>query len=281
MSEEIWKEVPKYPNYKISNYGRVEGPGGIKSFEKSPRGKHIFFNDLGKKAFLIKRVMYELFVGPINIKETFWFKDGNSKNIRLDNLEKVTKSEWQKRRHALGIGGGKINRNKPDTNKVFRSDGVVFENVTLAGKSVGKTSGEMFRIIRAGENYKNTFWRFTPYIKEEEILSRNKAHEWFDRGKTIEETSYLMGLEVKTIKNYHASYGKNYSEEFGNYLKNHREKVLGVTQKQLASMLGLSVVVIDNVENNKTTLEFERVMKICQKLQITVMLGQNYHLIKF
>ena len=100
MSEEIWKLVADYPNYSVSNYGRVRNnkTGYILKPLKVGFGYVVveLWNKNGPKSKKIHRLVAEAFLPNPDKKPQVNHIDGNKKNNRLDNLEWVTASENMK-----------------------------------------------------------------------------------------------------------------------------------------------------------------------------------------
>lgn len=99
LDGEQWALLFEDENYKISNYGRVlnlktniilkgKESGGYRRYELSLK--------TGKKNFLGHRLVYKAFNSDFDIFDSTQIinhKDGDKKNNKLDNLEKITKSE--------------------------------------------------------------------------------------------------------------------------------------------------------------------------------------------
>ena len=100
MSEEIWKLVADYPNYSVSNYGRVRNnkTGYILKPLEVGFGYVVveLWNKNGPKSKKIHRLVAEAFLPNPDKKPQVNHIDGNKKNNRLDNLEWVTASENMK-----------------------------------------------------------------------------------------------------------------------------------------------------------------------------------------
>jgi len=86
---EIWKEIDKHPEYKISNLSRISKNDYLISSYTwvYPRVK------LNGKNFQVHRLLAESFIPNPNNLPVVNHKDGNKENKSLDNLEWVTYSE--------------------------------------------------------------------------------------------------------------------------------------------------------------------------------------------
>lgn len=73
MNEEIWKEIPGYPSYKVSNTGKVYSRKGNRLMKSAPnaRGYHtVQFTESGKgKNFMVHRLVLMAFRPIPNVHE--------------------------------------------------------------------------------------------------------------------------------------------------------------------------------------------------------------------
>lgn len=123
MSEiEVWKDIKNFPNYQVSNYGKIKSKEritnvGIKNIKQIKRKEKILkplkitkgylgirlYNEKVKgKTFKIHRLVAETFIpNPNNYKQINHI-DGNKENNCVENLEWCDRS--YNIRHALEIG---------------------------------------------------------------------------------------------------------------------------------------------------------------------------------
>jgi len=106
---ETWKEIPEYPQYLVSNTGKVfslKTKRIIKPWTEKQTGYQRFYVKCSKYGKDIKlyvhRVVADLFLEPIDGKNYVNHKDGNKVNNRADNLEWCTCKENV--RHAVRTG---------------------------------------------------------------------------------------------------------------------------------------------------------------------------------
>lgn len=96
MSEqiEIWKEIPGYPKYEVSNLGSIRRKVSEKNIKPYPglRGylTVLLYNSKKKKRFYSHRLVAIAFLeNPLNLPQVN-HKDGNKHNNKVSNLEWVT-----------------------------------------------------------------------------------------------------------------------------------------------------------------------------------------------
>ena len=109
--KEQWKVIAQFPNYEISNYGRVrrvwKNHTKLKKTRLNECGYEIIHlsKDGTNKHRPIHRLVAVAFIdNPNNLPEVNHI-DGNKENNRVDNLEWVTRSDNMK--HAYSIGRGR------------------------------------------------------------------------------------------------------------------------------------------------------------------------------
>lgn len=90
---EIWKTVKDYPNYEVSNMGRVRNKEGkILCFETTEKGyfRVDLTNNEGRKHFKVHRLVASAFIPNDNNFPQINHKDENKQNNTVDNLEWCT-----------------------------------------------------------------------------------------------------------------------------------------------------------------------------------------------
>ena len=106
--DEIWKPVPDYPAYEVSNFGRVKSFKGKTPRIRVPNANlkgylcHCLCKNGKQKTFTVHRLVARLFVPNPLDKPEINHKDGHRLNNHVSNLEWCTSSENQ--RHAYDTG---------------------------------------------------------------------------------------------------------------------------------------------------------------------------------
>jgi hypothetical protein len=109
-TDEIFKKIPGFNDYKVSNLGRVmsfhRDPNGlIKKLNENKNG-YLYLTtynakSTNKKKIIrkISRIIYEVFIGKIDPGMHIAHLNGNKKDNRLSNLKQCSKkeNEWHKR----------------------------------------------------------------------------------------------------------------------------------------------------------------------------------------
>jgi len=131
----IWRQIPEFPNYEVSNYGAVRHRGGRKGVgpnfwiapprELSPStggdGYYrvgLMVGDTRKTKYVARLVAQAFLPNQFNFVEVNHI-DGDKSNNSSDNLEWCTPS--QNVRHKMDVLGKGIGENAPH-NKLVNSD---------------------------------------------------------------------------------------------------------------------------------------------------------------
>lgn len=146
---ERWKDIKDFPNYQISNYGRVKSKEritkvGIKNVKQVIRKEKILkplkitkgylgirlYNNSNAKTFKIHRLVATYFIpNPNNLPQVNHI-DGNKENNFVNNLEWCTCNENMEHSYKIGL------RNKD----------ILRENMSKLGKT-GKGAKTRWKII--------------------------------------------------------------------------------------------------------------------------------------
>ena len=94
--EEIWRIIPNYENYQISNFGNIKNEkGNILKFSKNKDGycQVNIYKNLKQKCFKVHRLVALHFIYNINNLEFVNHIDNNKSNNHYLNLEWITHFE--------------------------------------------------------------------------------------------------------------------------------------------------------------------------------------------
>lgn len=155
--KEVWKQIKKYPAYKISNLGRIKR---IKSAQATYIGKilksivdpkgylRVFLYRKGRrKQFLVHRLVARAFIGPCPKDKEVNHKDGNTSNPHVDNLEYISCSENHKHAFKIGLRSSKGEEN--GRSKLIEKDIKKIRRLYRSGKYMQKEIAEKFGINRS------------------------------------------------------------------------------------------------------------------------------------
>ena len=171
MTEETWKDIPEYPDYRISNLGRVKslkfGKERILKQSKGGSGylQGCLWNEAGIKTLRIHKLLGVAFLGFSENVEIDHI-DGNPSNNRLENLRPCSHAE-------NGRNHGKHRNNTTGYPGVtFRKDrGKYQARIHINGKNkylgLFKSPEEAFTAYREA-NLKH-FGEFSPFVSREEF----------------------------------------------------------------------------------------------------------------
>ena len=163
MTEE-WKEVTGYPNYLVSNMGRIiskertivtEG-GKIKHYKRKLLKPYIerngrlmvdLANDGKHKAFFLHRLIANEFLEPlIDTDMTVNHKDGNKKNNCIENLEWLTNGDNIRHGFDNGLFSFCVKCKLIDKN----GESHEFRSMLQASRFLGRNSGYVRKNISVG-----------------------------------------------------------------------------------------------------------------------------------
>lgn len=174
---EIWKDIPGYKNFQVSNRGRVFSKKRVVRSGNGERevGNKILNPTLDRYGYpevclrergcphrgLIHRLVAETFIANPDEKPEVNHKDGDKQNNFVDNLEWVTAQENTRHAHELGL----INLIKGETHhwSKLSADQVVeirrrYKQGGITQKELGKEFGvhkECIGDIVRGRNWKH------------------------------------------------------------------------------------------------------------------------------
>lgn len=166
MAEQEWKEIPKYPNYEISNLGIIRNKNGkIKSINNlsNNRYKTVELSKNGfKKRFTVHQLMAITFLNhiPNGHEIVVDHINNNSLNNQLSNLQLISHKE-------------NINKDKDKSNGKYSSKylNISFCNKRKKFKVIVQRQGKSFSLgaYKCEEKAKEVLDSYNKYI--------NKRHE--------------------------------------------------------------------------------------------------------
>lgn len=123
LEGEEWRISNQTNELEVSNLGRVRSAqtGYIRSISYTKDGYAKVTGSKSRRSYIVHRLIYDTFVGPVDESQNVTFKDGNPTNLKLDNLIAVSRSAIQK----------KVERSRKPTNIVLSKQKVltIWENV--------------------------------------------------------------------------------------------------------------------------------------------------------
>ena len=155
--KERWKTIKDYPDYAVSDHGRVKRitPGASRACPgkvlKSPVNSHGYrqigvYRDKKRKVFRVHGLVASAFIGNRPIGLTVNHIDGNKLNNNASNLEYCTPSENMNHALALGLISHKGERNP--TAKLTEGNVVDIRKLWKTGKYTQREIGQMFHVVR-------------------------------------------------------------------------------------------------------------------------------------
>jgi len=133
---EVWKEIPDFPNYEVSSKSFVRRKGGnvLKPHINKRGYMRVSINaDVGDKHqnVFVHRLVLQAFVpNPLN-KEEVNHKDGNPFNNELSNLEWATRQENAEHAKVTGLYKKRFENVVLDEMERLRSEGMSYREIGL------------------------------------------------------------------------------------------------------------------------------------------------------
>lgn len=148
---ECWRQIPRAPLYSVSCLGRVRRDdtgrmmrGGL----NGAKGYRIvnLIVDIGRaRSFLVHRLMYEAFVGPIPAGMHVRHYNDTRGDNRLSNLDIGTPKENQQDRVRLGTYGHKLTEDNARQIQVLRAQGLTFAAIGARFGVAGSTAQRIYK----------------------------------------------------------------------------------------------------------------------------------------
>lgn len=143
---EVWKIIKKYPQYEVSNLGRIRSHSRrslklgkdqiLRSYINRKRGyvTVVLWREGIFERCYVHRLVLEAFQPRHKDKNYVNHIDCNPANNGLKNLEWVTQSDNMKHASKLGRMNHQVSTKR---RKILRSDGKIFAGLVEAAKDVG------------------------------------------------------------------------------------------------------------------------------------------------
>lgn len=163
MDKEIWKDIPEYENYQVSNFGRIKSinyhRSGKKKLIKPLKRKDnylkvILYKDGKSKSCFIHRLVAQTFLENHNGYKYVNHKDENKKNNCVNNLEWCT---IQYNNNYKKYNRGKKNKNKIDQ---FDLEGNFIKKWDSLKEIKNNTNYSYYGIFNCLHNRQNTANKF-------------------------------------------------------------------------------------------------------------------------
>jgi hypothetical protein len=167
MDEEIWKPIPGFPSYEVSNHGRVQSfkkkrPTILKPGLDNGRYLGVLLSTAGGKPRFMRvhQLVMLTFIGPYPKGMEVCHNDNNGKNNHLSNLRYDTHKENARDHLTNGYKGKPIPESvkaKIRKRKIAKDIRVIYAagNITVdtLGKMYNMVGSTVYRII-TGQIYK-------------------------------------------------------------------------------------------------------------------------------
>ena len=225
---EIWKTVPSFPKYEVSNLGNIRNKVTLKNLsKKNLRSGYIrsgLYNSNGKqKTFDLHRVVAETFIPNLEKKKTVNHKNHDKLDNRVDNLEWATTTEQNRHKR-------KTPREKQrliSSRKVWRIDKItnqklqLYETMRDAAKWIFDQNLTSVKEFNLGQNIKT---KICAVCRKKRGCKTAYGYKWAydDSSDDIYQNEIWKPIPkhlVKNVEGYHiSSYGRvrNRTERISN-----------------------------------------------------------------
>lgn len=148
---ESFKDIPGYPGYSISSFGRVRSSRRNVDFLKPETVNNgylrvLLTNKEERKHFLIHGLVLEAFIGPRPEDYVGNHKNGIKIDNRAENLEWVTAAENVRLALAMGLGRNS-NLTRDDIGTIREEGRSAVNKIRLLAQTYGMTPKAILRIL--------------------------------------------------------------------------------------------------------------------------------------
>ena len=149
---ECWEDIEGYPNYAVSNLGRVKSKKTgklLKSYQTRGYLRVSLYNDAGRKCKLVHRLVAEAFIPNPDNKSDVNHINGCKTDANACNLEWATASENMSHAHSNGLRP-RINTQGENNgfSKLTEFQVMQIKQLLADSKSTQKTIGSQFNVSR-------------------------------------------------------------------------------------------------------------------------------------
>lgn len=163
---EIWEKVQGYPNYSVSNLGRVRSDKNniiLKPFITGGKNNDYYAVDLNGRTIRVHRLVAIAFIPNPENKPEVNHIDGNHFNNAVTNLEWMTGSENCLHAYRTLKRKKLIGSENPTAKQIIRvEDGKVYGSLSEAIKEIGcKNHARLSECLNGKrETFAGYHWRF-------------------------------------------------------------------------------------------------------------------------
>lgn len=164
LPNEIWKEIEGFPNYKVSNMGRIQGKLGLitpyNKMKSCYKIVNLYDSEHVSHKFLFHRIVAKHFLpNPNNLPEINHIDEDPSNN-KVDNLE------WCTRKYNARYGticqrikdGSPLKKSvdlyKYDTNEFVGT----YESITKVAEEIGATVSNICSTLHGRRNHSKGYY---------------------------------------------------------------------------------------------------------------------------
>lgn len=241
---EIFKTIPGFSNYSVSNSGNVRNNKTLHNFSLTTKQKYNrinLVNDNGEiKSKAIHVLVAEAFIpndDPVN-KKTVNHKDRNTNNNIVSNLEWMTGTENVN--HAVKTGR-KVGDNRKRC-EITSSNGIkkVFDSVRLAANEYGLRPENLAYYIRKyGKFYSNKYNEWFNAKYNDRKFKKMKGGDW--KPIPVDGFRYLDASKSGKIRNRRTGRIINGSSD-GNYLRIKSDKAHNYVSYSIHRLVALTFI---------------------------------------
>ncbi len=181
LKGEIWKHIPKYDNYEISNLGRLKYPikfNNGKIIQRITYGAKtqdylscILRNNDGNKFMLIHRLVAEVFLSNLYNKKIVNHKNGDKHDNTLINLEWTTHSENSQHAINKNLNSCRKKINQYNINGNFIK---TWDSINNASQTLNINGTTICSVLHCkGKTAGSFIWKYSTDIHKRPLIKEN------------------------------------------------------------------------------------------------------------